>query len=151
MSEGLGDPMRPVPVDSGGHAGLQGSGGLPVEAALGLRGVQQDGEGVVRVARPHFYLLVQGNAQRLDRGIEQLLDGEVGARGDVVNPALAPAAQRSHHYVHQIVHEDEVAASIHDEAGKPVCQPMVESRQRTAQVSWAVCIGQPEGNKIDRQ
>ena len=109
----------------------QRGGGRPAERLDGARRVEQDAERVVLAALAHLDL-VRRQLERRDRGVVQLLDREVGARGGVVGARLARAAHRAHQQVDEVVDEDEVAPRVHDEAGLVVGQPVVERRQRPA-------------------
>jgi len=121
---------------------------LPLEVALGLGGINQDGRRVVRAARTHLDGLVELQTQGLDHGIEQLLDRVVAARGDVVVAALPHAANGLDDHLDQIGNVDEIAPGIHDKAGLALRQPLVECRRRPAQVARPVGVGQAEGQEI---
>src|SRR5262249_49600352 len=68
--------------------------------------------------------------------------------GDVVIPLGALAGDGLHDAIDQVIDVDEIAPCIHDKAGLPGRQPLVEGRQGTAEVARAVGVGQAEGDVV---
>ena len=148
VGESLRDAVGLVPLDSALDSLRKRSGDLPAKIRVGLGRIEQNGVNVVGVAGLDFNFLVQLDAESRNRGVEKLLDGIVGAAGDMVIAALAHAVDRLHDHVHQVVDEDEVAPGVRDEAGLAGGQAGEKGREGAAEIARSIGIGEPERDEI---
>src|SRR5262249_56030479 len=114
--------------------GTGGSGG-------GGWGVGEDRRGVGGSTGTDRERCLQRHAKRSGRRVEQFLDGHIGSRRYVIWARPSLAIEGEEHNFDEVVDVHEVAARIHDEAGFPGRESLVERGQGAAEIAGAVRVG----------
>lgn len=124
----LRDPLLAVVADRLRDALLERHRHVPAEVGPDPRGIEQDRVCIVLAARPHLYVLVEGDPEGVDSRVEQLLDRVIRTGGDVVVAVPCAVYDGLHDDVDEVVDVDEVAPRVHDEAPLVLGQTLEECR-----------------------